>query len=192
MVRILKKEVLSEKRYPLLEVQFERQMSSGDWVKDQREVYDHGDAVAALLYNVEEGTVVLTSQFRLPVFLHEGGSGILVEATAGLMEKGEAPEETMKREITEETGFEISALEKVYEGYSSAGFSTERLHLFLGSCKKGDRKSEGGGLKDEGESITVLEIPYGKALEKLDRGEIRDLKTIVLLQCLRLRGLMQP
>jgi nudix-type nucleoside diphosphatase (YffH/AdpP family) len=152
-------------------------------------VYDHGNAVAVLLYNKQKGTVLLTRQFRLPAYLNDG-EGMLLEACAGLVENGEEPEATMKREIKEEMGYEIEQLQKIFEVYSSPGSLKELLFLFVGEYDQQQKVADGGGLKDEGEDIEVVEMPLAEAIEKASSGQIRDAKTVILILWLHQRQLV--
>jgi GDP-mannose pyrophosphatase NudK len=186
-VTIKSSETLSKWKHELKKIQFERTTKGGGIQSQEREVYDHGNAVAALLYNKVKRTVLLTRQFRLPAYLNDG-DGMLWEACAGMVEKGEEPEATMKREIREEMGYEITALQKIYEVYSSPGSLKELLILFVGEYNPDQKASEGGGLKEEGEDIEVVEIPLQEALKKTNSGEIKDAKTVLLIQWLHQNG----
>jgi GDP-mannose pyrophosphatase NudK len=186
-VTIKSSETLSKWKHELKKIQFERTTKGGGIQSQEREVYDHGNAVAALLYNREKRTVLLTRQFRLPAYLNDG-DGMLWEACAGMVEKGEEPEATMKREIREEMGYEITALQKIYEVYSSPGSLKELLILFVGEYNPDQKVSEGGGLKEEGEDIEVVEMPLQEALKKANSGEIKDAKTVLLIQWLHQNG----
>ena len=186
-VTIKSSETLSKWKHELKKIQFERTRKDGGIQSQEREVYDHGNAVAALLYNREKRTVLLTRQFRLPAYLNDG-DGMLWEACAGMVEKGEGPEATMKREIREEMGYEITTLQKIYEVYSSPGSLKELLILFVGEYKQGQKVSKGGGLKEEGEDIEVVEMPLQEAFEKANSGEIKDAKTVLLIQWLHQNG----
>ena len=158
-VHIKNKEVVFNERAILQKVCFTIQ--NGKESQEQvREVYDHGNAVAVLLYNMEKKTVLLTRQFRLPTYLNGNPSGELLEACAGIIEDGESPDTTIKREILEETGYKIDEVEKVLEAYSSAGVLTELLHLYLAPYKEEQKKKNGGGLKEEGEDIKMVEIDF--------------------------------
>jgi nudix-type nucleoside diphosphatase (YffH/AdpP family) len=135
------------------------------------------------------GTVILTRQFRLPTFVNGNADGMLIEACAGLLDKDNA-EDAIRRETEEETGYKVSALQKVYEAYMSPGSVTEILYFFIAEYTPSMKVHEGGGLEHEQEEIEVLEIGFEEALRMVERGEIRDGKTIMLLQAVRLRGVM--
>jgi GDP-mannose pyrophosphatase NudK len=189
-VKINDVKILSDEHYVLKKLDFELQQDNGDWKNKKREVFDHGNAVTALLYNKEEKTIILTRQFRIATYVNGNASGMLTETCAGLIDKNETPEETIKREIKEETGYELSCVEKVYQAYTSAGSLTELLYLYVAPYTKTQKVSEGGGLKNEGEHVQVLEMPFEEAKSMLENGEIQDAKTIILLQYALLKGLL--
>ena len=180
-VHIKNKEVVFNDRAILQKVRFT--IENGKETQEQvREVYDHGDAVAVLLFNMEKRMLLLTKQFRLPTYFNGNPSGDLLEACAGIVEKGETPDNTMRREILEETGYKIDEVEKVLEAYSSAGVLTELLHLYLAPYAEDQKEKKGGGLKEEGEDIKLVEIEFEKAYSMVKSGEIKDAKTIMLIQ----------
>lgn len=187
-VRNIKKELLSDNWYTLNKVTFEYQREDGTWETQIREAYDRGNGAAILLYNVHKGTVVLTRQFRMPTFLNGNTDGMMVEACAGLLEKGNA-EQTIKMEVEEETGYKIDHVKKVFEAYMSPGSVTEILYFFIGQYTDAMKVGEGGGAEDETENIEVLELPFKKALQMMETGEIRDAKTIMLLQYAQVQNL---
>lgn len=177
--------VLSDSWAVLTKHEFDYKRGSGDWQRQVREVYDRGHGAACLLLNPQTGTVLLTRQFRLPVYGPDH-DGFLIEAPAGLLE-GATPADRMRAELEEETGFRVSELEHLFDAFMSPGSVTEYLACFLGTYSAKDQVSDGGGHIDEGEDIEVLHIPLDQALEMIGNGEIRDAKTIMLLQHLALR-----
>ena len=181
-IQILKKQTLSEKKYPLKYISFEKPDAEGEFHNLEKEVYFRPDAVAVLPVDIKHKRLLLTKQFRLPTFLNGNDNGYLVEACAGLVDGDETPEQTASREAEEETGYQISELVKVAGGYSSPAATTEFLHLFLAaySSKKGHAKY--GGLKNEGEDIELVEMSFDEARLQLNEGAFRDIKTILLLQ----------
>lgn len=188
-VRITAEEVLSDNWYLLKKVSFELRRRDGGWQAQTREVYDRGNGATILLYNRVRRTVVLTRQFRIPAFVG-GHSGFLIEAAAGLLDNA-SPEQRIRAEAEEETGYRVGTVEKVWEAVMSPGTVTERLHFFVAEYEPGDRIGAGGGVADEGEDIEVLELGYDQAIAMVANGEIADGKTIMLLQYLQLR-LMKP
>ncbi|QDY44140.1 NUDIX domain-containing protein [Candidatus Pantoea soli] len=188
-VRNIREQLLSDNWYTLKKYTFELQRSDGSWQEQQREAYDRGNGAVVLLYNRDKRSVVLTRQFRLPVFIN-GHHGYLIEAAAGLLDNA-SPEARIVAEAEEETGFRVSRIEKVMEAYMSPGSVTEKLYFFIAEYTDADRCSDGGGLAEEGEDIQVLEWPMSRALAAVTRGEIMDAKTIMLLQYLALHGPFQ-
>ncbi|MEM9648733.1 MAG: GDP-mannose pyrophosphatase NudK [Bacteroidota bacterium] len=187
-VKNIKKELLSDNWYTLKKVSFEYQREDGAWETQIREAYDRGNGAVILLYNKEKKTVVLTRQFRMPTYLNGNEDGMMIEACAGILEKGNA-EETIKMEVEEETGYKIEDVEKVFESYMSPGSVTEILYFFIGQYHDGMRIGDGGGAEDETENIEVLEMAFQEALEMIQTGEIKDAKTIMLLQYAQLHAL---
>jgi nudix-type nucleoside diphosphatase (YffH/AdpP family) len=171
---------LSHDWYLLKKITFDYLRNNGDWQRQTREVYDRGNGAAILLFNREKKTVVLTRQFRLPVFVN-GHDGLLIEVAAGLLE-GVAPEERIRAEAEEETGYRVHHVQKVFEAYMSPGSVTEKLHFFMAEYEASSKVSDGGGLEEETEELEVLEWTFDDALAAFYRGEICDAKTIMLLQ----------
>ena len=180
-VKINGEEILYKEKTVLKKIDFSIQQTNGEWQQQEREVFDHGDAVTALLYNREKGTVLLTKQFRIATYVNGNNDGMLLEACAGLLEEGETPEETVIREIEEETGYKVKSVEKIFEAYSSPGAYKELVHYFTVAVSDSQKKSEGGGLAEEGEDVKLVELPFTQALQMVTSGEIKDVKTIVLL-----------
>jgi nudix-type nucleoside diphosphatase (YffH/AdpP family) len=187
-VRIREVEVLSDAWYVLRRTTFEFERRDGTWSREQRENYDRGDGATILLYDARAGRVLLTRQFRLPAYVNGHPNGMLIEAPAGLLED-EGAEESIRREAEEETGVRVGEVERIFEVYMSPGSVTERVAFFAAPYTPRQRVSDGGGLADDGEDIEVLELGLGEALAMLERGEIVDAKTIMLLQWAERRGL---
>nr|WP_235855791.1 NUDIX domain-containing protein [Allomuricauda aequoris] len=188
-IRNMKRELLSDNWYTLEKVSFEYLRDDGVWEKQVREAYDRGNGAVILLYNTQKNSVVLTRQFRMPTFLNGNEDGMMVEACAGLLEKGNA-EETIKMEVEEETGYKIEKVQKVFEAYMSPGSVTEILYFFIGQYEESMKISDGGGAEDETENIEVLELSFPEALNMMKKGEIQDAKTIMLLQYAQIQGLL--
>ena len=180
-VKISKIELLSDNWYILKKASFAYLRNNGEWQHQQREFYDRGNGATILLYNLAQQTVVLTRQFRFPAFMNGLESGLLIETAAGLLDEA-SPEERIRLEAEEETGYQVQALQKVFEAYMSPGSVTEKLYFYVAEYASQQRISAGGGLEQEGEDIEVLELPFIQALAMLQSGEIQDAKTIMLLQ----------
>jgi nudix-type nucleoside diphosphatase (YffH/AdpP family) len=188
-LRILKTEILSDNWYVLKKVTYEI-FKDGEWKKQTREAYDRGNGATILLYNKEHKTVILTRQFRLPSFINGNESGMLIEACAGLLDK-DNPEDCIKRETEEETGYQVKHVRKIFEAYMSPGSVTEILYFFVAEFSSAMKVHEGGGVEDEQEHIEVLEIKLDDAMRMINTGEIKDGKTIMLLQYAKLNGLVE-
>jgi GDP-mannose pyrophosphatase NudK len=186
MIRILNEDIIDASHWTYKRVTYETDVG-GHMRRSSREVFDRGDAAAILLYNLGRKTVILTRQFRLPAYLN-GGEPDLVEACAGHIEDGD-PHATILRELREETGFVIGDAERVFQCYMSPGSVTEKITFFIAPYEADDRKEEGGGLAEEGESVETIEMLFADALAQVASGEIRDAKTILLLQYAQIRNL---
>lgn len=189
-IRVVEERLLSDDWFVLKKTTFDFQRRDGSWQRQSRETYDRGNGAVLLLFNAERGTVVLTRQFRFPAYVNGCADGMLVEACAGLLE-GEAPQDAIRREVAEETGFEVRAPRKVFEAYMSPGSVTEKLHFFVAEYDERDRRGQGGGDPGEGEDIEVVEMPLDEAMRQVADGRIQDGKTIMLLQHAALVGLRQ-
>jgi nudix-type nucleoside diphosphatase (YffH/AdpP family) len=180
-IRNIKKVVLSNNWYTLNKFTFDYKKDDGTWETQEREAYDRGNGAAILLYNKKKGTVVLTRQFRMPTYVSGNEDGMMIEICAGLLD-GDNPEDCIRKEVEEETGYKIEKVQRVFRTYMSPGAVTEINYLFIGAYEDDMKVGEGGGAHDETENIEVLELPFEKALEMLASGEIKDSKTIILLQ----------
>jgi nudix-type nucleoside diphosphatase (YffH/AdpP family) len=187
-IRIIECETLSDNWYILKKYTFEQQRRDGEWQRQNREVYDRGNGATILLYNRDQKTVILTRQFRFPVFIN-GHESNLIEAAAGLLDNMD-PESRIKAETEEETGFKVSSVQKIFEAYMSPGSVTEKLYFYLAEYHPHDQTGTGGGLKLEGEDIDVLEITLEEALRHIETGQIVDGKTIMLLYHIALKGIL--
>ncbi|ASL97522.1 NUDIX domain-containing protein [Serratia marcescens] len=188
-VRIVETRVLSDDWYLLKKTTFDFLRRDGVWQRQSRETYDRGDGAVILLFNRQAQTVVLTRQFRFPVFVN-GHDGMLIEAAAGLLDNA-SPEARIRAEAEEETGYFVQNVEKVFEAYMSPGSVTEKLHFFVGEYQASDRLNEGGGVVAEGEDLEVLELPLAQALQAVRQGTIVDAKTIMLLQFVALNRTLE-
>ncbi len=188
-IKIVKEEVLSDNWYTLKRISYEYPKKDGNTDIRQREVYDRGNGATILLYNRQGGTVILTRQFRLPTFVNGNSTGMLIEACAGLLDE-DNPEDCIRREVEEETGYKVHDVRKVFEAYMSPGSVTEILHFFVAEYDPSMKLNEGGGVEHEQEDIEVLELPFLQAFDMMRKGEIRDAKTIMLLQFAQINKLV--
>jgi GDP-mannose pyrophosphatase NudK len=186
---ILKKEILSDNWYKLWKITYQYQKKDGTLQTQTREAYDRGNGATILLYNKKNKTVILTQQFRLPTFVNGNATGMLIETCAGLLDK-DNPEDCIRRETEEETGYKITDVRKVFEAYMSPGSVTEILYFFVAEYTSSMKVNEGGGVAHEQENIEVLEISFDKAINMMNDGAICDGKTIMLLQYAKLNSLI--
>ncbi len=183
-VKIIKNDVLADNWYVLRKVTFEYQKKDGSTQTQSREAYDRGNGAVILLYDQNRRTIILTRQFRLPTYINGNPSGMMIEACAGLLDD-EHPDVAIKRETEEETGYQISEVQKIYEAYMSPGSVTEILYFFIAKYTKEMKVSEGGGVDHEEENIEVMELDFDQAMGMIESGGIKDAKTIMLIHYLR-------
>jgi len=179
-IRVKCRELLSAQWARLESVTFDYLRSNGVWQSQQREIYHRGHGAAILLYNVKSRSIVLTRQFRYPAWTL-GGDGFLLEVPAGIIE-GDNPEQTIRAETEQETGFLINQPEFLFKAFATPGSVTEQLYFFAASYDVDQRSGTGGGLEEEGEDIEVIEVSLTEAVSWVREGLIEDAKTIILIQ----------
>src|SRR5947209_19867471 len=173
-------EVTSDGWHVLRRTTFDYRRSDGRWDTQQRESYDRGNGAPLLLYALARAPVLLARQFRFPAYVNDHPDGMLIETAAGLLDSAE-PETAIRRETSEELGVTIGELTHIYDIYMSPGSVTERLHFYAAPYTPADRTTAGGGLRDDGEEIEIIELPLADALQMIRDGGIADGKTIMLL-----------
>ncbi len=187
-ITILSREILARGFGVLQKVTLRRKTFSGEEQTITRENYDTGDGATILLYDRTRGRVLLIRQFRLAAYL-SGGQETLIEACAGKLEGLDAATRIVM-EVEEETGFAITSPRFLFDAYMSPGVFTEKLSFFVAPYSATDRKSAGGGIAKDGEDIEIFEPTLDEALAMIERGEIIDAKTIVLLHYAKMTGLL--
>jgi len=160
-------------------------LTADDGTTFKREIEHHGHAAAVLPYDPDRRTALMVSLPRAPVIWADGPPELL-EAVAGMID-GEEAEACIRREALEEAGVQLHDLEAVGAAYASPGVSSERLQLFLAPYSLGDRVSAGGGVAEEHEFITVMEVPLDQLWAWVEERRIEDLKTLTLILALRVR-----
>lgn len=179
-IEVVEKKLLSDNWYHLYRVTFDYAGASGVTERMTREAYDRGNGATILLYDRERDVVVLVRQFRIPAYLNDH-HGFLIETPAGLLD-GDNPEEAIRREAVEETGYQVRGVRFLFKCFMSPGSVTETIHFFAALVDTSDRIGKGGGLDEENENIEVLDIKLTDALAMIESGEICDGKTVMLLQ----------
>lgn len=179
-VRVRQERLLSDNWYTLKTTRFDFLRRDGRWQTQDRETYDRGNGATLLLYQRERRRVMLTRQFRYPVFVN-GWQQLMVEAVAGLLDEAD-PVSCIRAEAEQEAGVHLRAVQPLFEVYMSPGSVTEKLHFFAAEYEDRDLVGEGGGLVDEGEDIDRFEVGFDDAMRQVEAGEIVDAKTILLLR----------
>lgn len=186
-ITLIKDKILSDNYFTLRNITYDLTRRNGEVIRHKREVYDRGNGATILLYNSTKKTVVLVRQFRVATWVNGNQDGMLIETCAGLLDNDE-PEVCIRKEAIEETGYDVGEVRKIFELYMSPGGVTELIHFFIAEYHYSERASIGGGVEDE--EIEVLELPFSRALEMVRSGEIRDGKTVLLLNYLQTSHLM--
>lgn len=181
---------LSSEWATLNRIDYDYQFKDGSWKRLSRESYDRGNGTSVLLYNKKKGTVILTKQFRMPAYANDKNDGMSIEVCAGALDKDESPETCIIREIEEEVGYKINQVTKVLEAYTSPGAVTEKMYMFIAEYSDEMKVNNGGGVHAEDEDIEVLEIAFKEAIQMIHDFEIKDAKTIMLLQYAQTNNLM--
>ncbi|WP_052282339.1 GDP-mannose pyrophosphatase NudK [Kluyvera genomosp. 1] len=186
-INVIKDKILSENYFVLRNITYDLTQRDGQIVQHKREVYDRGNGATVLLFNRQKQSVVLVRQFRVATWVNGNADGMLIETCAGLLDDDE-PEDCIRKEAIEETGYQVKNVRKVFQLYMSPGGVTEIVHFFIAEYDDRLRENAGGGVEDE--AIDVLELPFSQALTMIQNGEICDGKTVILLQYLQNSGLM--
>src|SRR5471032_1169323 len=176
--------ILSDNYYVLRKASFDFRRGDGQWQHQERESYDIGDAAAVLPFDAARGKVLLIQQFRWPMFKW-GYKQLLVEVIAGKLD-GDTPLDCIVKEAMEEAGVTLSNPRLITHCFVSPGAVKERVSLFLADYDSTAARAKGGGHEAEGEDIIVLEMILDQAMAMVERGEIADMKTILLLQAAKL------
>jgi nudix-type nucleoside diphosphatase (YffH/AdpP family) len=179
-VKLVSKETVWKRFVHLQTLVFDQKMPDGRVIRIDREVHDHGSAAAILLFDPNKNTVVLVRQFRPAAFVN-GDPSFMLEVPAGLIDDDQ-PDEAIRREAMEETGYAVNDVQYLFQTYASPGTLTEKVGLFYARVDLDEKAGLGGGLATEGEDIEVLSIPLDQAFGMISTGEITDAKTIILLQ----------
>lgn len=188
-IDVIKNKILSENWFTLRNFTYDLTKKDGSTLRHKREVYHRGNGATILLYNREKNSVVLTRQFRIATWVNGNPSGMLIETCAGLLDD-DSPEVCIRREATEETGYVVGEVEKLFALYMSPGGVTEMVHFFAAEYSDARRENAGGGIDDE--DIDVLEMTFPEAWAMVKDGRIQDGKTVTLLQHALLEGWLHP
>ncbi|HDL8114204.1 TPA: GDP-mannose pyrophosphatase NudK [Yersinia enterocolitica] len=183
----IRSELLSKNWFKLHKYTFDLIDDNGTSVQQIREVYDRGNGATILLYNRPNGTVLLINQFRMPTYVNGNPDGMLLETCAGLLDN-DSPEECIRREAMEETGYQVDNVQKLFEAYMSPGGVTEIVHFFAAEYHVAQKVTDDVGVEDE--VIEVVELPFTEAIAMSADGRIKDGKTIMLLQYAQIHNLL--
>jgi nudix-type nucleoside diphosphatase (YffH/AdpP family) len=179
-IRVKQEKLLSDNWAILKTTKLDYRRNDGTWQEQWRETYDRGHGATILLYNLKKRTIILVKQFRYPAFV-TGYDELLIETPAGKLDDL-SPEECIRAESEQETGYRVRNPRKVFEVYMSPGSVTERIFFYVAEYEPSDRIQSGGGHAHEGEDIETMEVGIDEALAMVKDGRIMDGKTIMLIQ----------
>ena len=185
-VEVLDVELLASSWYVLRRNTYRYRHRDGRVTTESRETYDRGNGATILLYDADRRTVLLTRQFRYPVYVNGHPDGMLLDTAAGLLDEDE-PEVAIRREAVEETGVRVGEVEHVFDVFMSPGSVTEKLHFYAAPYDGADRGGTRHGVLDEGEDIETVELSIDEAVAGIGT-TVTDAKTILLLQWSVLSG----
>ncbi len=179
---ILHREVLFQGYFRVDRYHLRQELYAGGWSEPfAREVFSGCQkAAVVLLFDPHRDKVVMIEQFR-PGPMAKGENPFLTELVAGMIEAGETPEETARRESLEETGCDVTELQKIHVYYPSPGSVSEQTTLFVGRTTAPE---DGAlcGLAHEGEDIRVVVLDAAQAISLLYAGKLRDAASIIAMQ----------
>lgn len=187
----IKHTTLSKEWATLHRIDYDYQFKTGEWRHVSRECYNRGNGTAILLYNSTKKTVILTRQFRMPIYENNKAEGMSIEACAGAIDSRDNALETIIRETEEEVGYKISTARQVLTAYTSPGALTEKMYLFVAEYTDEMKVNDGGGVEAENEDIEVLEFQFSDAITMMKNEQIIDAKTIMLLQYAQINKLLK-
>ncbi len=179
-VRVVGETTLSDGWTRLSSYELDYTDREGEVHRVKREIFHRTPAACILLHDRKRDVVVLVKQFRLPAYLTDEPAWML-EVPAGLLD-GDHPEDAIRREAMEETGYQVREARYLFKALMSPGSVTEIVHFFHASIDLSDRIGDGGGVAEEHEDIVIQELPLDDAVAMIESGEIIDAKTIMLLQ----------
>ncbi|MGB3607348.1 MAG: NUDIX domain-containing protein [Psychroserpens sp.] len=189
-IKNIERITLSKEWATLNRIDYDYEFKDGRVKRVSRESYDRGDGCAILLYNREKRTLILTRQFRMPIYQNDHTESMSIEVCAGAIDKNESPKVTIIREVEEEVGYRILDAELVQEAYMSPGALTEKLYLYLAPYDESMKVNAGGGVATEDEDIEVMEMSFDDAITMIKNKQIVDAKTIMLIQYARLNEVL--
>ncbi|MGS2719223.1 ADP-ribose diphosphatase [Paraglaciecola aestuariivivens] len=180
-VQILDKTPLYQGFFNMVKYRFKHKLFAGGWSQPvEREIFERGHAVAVLPYDPVLDEIVLIEQIRIGA-LDTSCSPWLFEVVAGMIDKGESPEQVCCREAKEEAGLTIKSLTKALSYLSSPGGTTERIHIYIGQVDASQAQGV-HGLDNEQEDILVRRVSTQTAIQWMEQGKIDNAASLIALQ----------
>lgn len=187
-IEILGEQTLYEGFFTLKRIQFKHKLfAGGESGVVTRELLIKGAASAVIAYDPKEDSVILVEQVRIGAAYYPEShrSAWLLELIAGMVEKGEKPEEVALRESEEEAGIQVKNLTHCLSVWDSPGGTVERIHLFAGEVDSSQAKGI-HGLAEENEDIRVHVVKREQAYQWMCEGKIDNGIAVIGLQWLQL------
>jgi ADP-ribose pyrophosphatase len=139
-----------------------------------REIVEHSEVIAVVPL-LDDGRVVMVRQFR------KAAERVLLEIPAGGIDDGETPEDAVRREMVEETGYRVGTLRKLSSFYTSPGFTTELMHLFLATDLQPGEPTEST------DAIEVVLMRPNEAFDAMQSADVADAKSLLGLLFARMQ-----
>ncbi len=175
--KILSESLVFNQFFKIKKARIQHDLFDGGEVEVDRLCFERGDSVAVVLYERDTDTFLFTQQFRYPTLVET--DGWIIELAAGSIETGDSPEETARREVLEELGYQIEKLQFLSSFFVSPGGTSERIFNFFAEVNSYNKISSGGGLLSENENIQLVKISRSKVIEMISTHQFRDAKTLL-------------
>jgi len=183
---VLNKEIVYQGFFQMEKYRVRHKLFAGGWSAPiDRELFQRGAAVGIVLYDPVHRLVGLVEQFRIGALTEPAGPW-LMEVVAGMIDKGESPEEVARRELIEEAGIEQVIILPICSYLVSPGGTNEKLYLYAGLTDLSSREGGLFGLKEEGEDIRFHIIPVDEAFDALQSDRFNNAATTVSLMWVQL------
>jgi len=171
--------------FRILKYRLRHRLYGGGWnAAISRELFQRGEAAAAVLYDPQSDCIGLIEQFRIGALGSEFGPWCL-EGVAGMFEPGEDAESLLRRELLEEAGIGEATLVPISSYYSTPGGCAEKIHLYCALCSL-DGKEGIYGLEEEGEDIRLHVFPAQRVFDNMLNDRTNNAATLIGLLWLQI------
>ncbi len=178
--KIIKEEIVFDNFFKIKKAKIKHELFDSNTIEVDRLSFERGDSVAILIYEKDTDSLLFTNQFRYPTIKEK--DGWILELTAGSLEGNEEPKNRVKKEVEEEIGYKVNAVEYINSFFVSPGGTSERILLYYSEVNSTDKIFNGGGMKYEKEDIQLIKIKTKEVIKQLKNNKFRDAKTIIGIQ----------